>query len=102
MVGIHPQWTVLRNNISLGKSKIGGYPDFPKNMNWPKGKDCNILYDDDETTEDIEEPNTGDVGSDEETVDIITTEQIQVELESEDNLEVVGERNEEDKGCLKT
>ena len=49
------------------------------------------------TAKDIEEPNTGDVGSDEESVDIITTEQIQVELESEDNLEVVGERNEEDK-----
>lgn len=43
------------NNINIGESKIGGYPDLPKNMSWPKGKDCNILYDYDETTEDIEE-----------------------------------------------
>lgn len=46
--------------------------------------------------EDVEEPNTGDVGSDEESADIITTDQTQMEVESEDNSEVIGEKSEED------
>lgn len=33
--------------LIVGTSKFGGSPDLPKGYTWPKGKECNAIYNDD-------------------------------------------------------
>jgi uncharacterized protein (TIGR02996 family) len=39
--------------IEIGTSKYGGHPDLPSNFAWPKGQDCDAIYNDD--TKGVEE-----------------------------------------------